>query len=190
MSVAANALATLEEVKLFYGMVGSKQADDDLLEDLIDRMTQQFETYCGVNSFKVTDYTEYIDGQSSKYIFPQNPPIVSITSINDDSDWTWDSSTLIDAADYRIVDSRYVVYNSKFGSGDQNIQMVYRGGYSTIPLDLKQSCIEEVTKRYKHRRDIDMTDKTLDDGSASYTETAFLPQTLEVLYKYKLMWIQ
>ncbi len=77
MSVAANALATLDEVKEFYDMTGSKQADDDLIEDLIDRMTVTFQTYCGVVSFKAADYTEYIDGESTKYIFPKNTPIIS-----------------------------------------------------------------------------------------------------------------
>jgi len=191
MSVAANALATLEEVKDFYGMTGSKQADDDLIEDLIDRITQLFQTYCGWSSFKAADYTEYIDGESTKYIFPINTPIISITSIHDDTDWVYGSDTLIENTEYRSVDERYIVSkDSLFGRGDQNIKLVYRAGYETIPGDLKQSCIEEVTKRYKHRRDIDIQAKSLDDGDATYSESAFLPATKEVLYKYKTMWVQ
>lgn len=191
MSVATNALATLDEVKNFYGMSGSKQTDDDLIEDLIDRMTQLFQTYCGVNSFKATNYTEYIDGESSKYIFPKNTPIISITSIHDDSDWSWAVDTLIAAADYRAVDAKYIVYrDSLFTTGDQNIKLIYRAGYENIPADLKQSCIEEVTKRYKHRRDIDVLTKALEDGDVTYSETAFLPGTLETLYKYRTLWVQ
>ena len=191
MSVAANAFATLEEVKDFYGMTGSKQADDDLLEDLIDRVTQLFETYCGWNSFKAANYVEYIDGESTKYIFPKNTPIISITSIHDDTDWEYAADSLIADTEYRAVDERYIVYkDALFGRGDQNIQLTYRAGYETVPFDLKQACIEEVTKRYKHRRDIDILTKSLDDGDATYSESAFLPTTLEVLYKYKTMWVQ
>jgi len=191
MSVAANALATLDEVKNFYGMTGSKQTDDDLIEDLIDRTTQLFQTYCGVTSFKAADYTEYLDGEGSRFLFPKNTPIISVSNIADDTDWVWASDTTIGADAYRIVDEKHIVYkDSLFGRGDQNVKLDYRAGYEAIPGDLKQACIEEVTKRYKHRRDIDILTKSLEDGDATYSETAFLPQTLEVLYKYRSLWVQ
>ena len=57
MSVSANALTTLDNVKNFYGMVGAKQLDDDLLEDLIDRVTESFQSYCNVTAFKQNTYT-------------------------------------------------------------------------------------------------------------------------------------
>ena len=190
MSVADNALATLDEVKNFYGMTGAKQTDDDLLEDLINRITQSFQTYCGVTSFKAADYTEYIDGESSKYIFPKNTPIQTITEINEDPDWNWASDTTIGSDEYRIIDDKYIVRNSNFAAADQSIKLIYNAGYITIPFDLKQACIEEVSIRYKHRRDIDIQTKSLEDGDATYNTGAFLPSTLEVLYKYRTMWVQ
>lgn len=190
MSVADNALATLNECKDFYGMTASKQADDDLIEDLIDRVTQLFETYCGITSFKAADYTEYIDGQSDKYIFPKNTPINSVTSIHDDTDWVWGANELLDASDYRIVDEKYVVYNSGvFSLGEQNIRIIYNGGFTTIPLDLKQACIEEVMTRYKHRKDMDVIQKSQEDGNVTYNQAAFLPSTLVVLNKYRPLWV-
>jgi len=191
MSVATNALATLDEVKDFYGMTGSKQTDDDLIEDLINRITQLFQTYCGVASFKATNYTEYLDGEGSKYIFPKNAPIISVSNLWDDTDWAWASDSLIASTDYRVIDNKYIVYkDSLFATGDQNIKLSYRAGYEAIPLDLKQACIQEVTIRYKHRRDIDILTKSLEDGDASYSESAFLASTLETLYKYRTMWVQ
>ena len=115
---------------------------------------------------------------------------MSITSINDDYDWTWASDTLLDSGDYRIVDQRYIVSKDfSFSRGDQNLKLIYRAGYETIPDDLKQSCIEEVSRKYKHRRDIDIETKSLEDGDATYSTSSFLPTTMEVLHKYKTMWV-
>ena len=189
MSVADNALATLDEFKNFYGMTGAKQLEDDLIEDMIDRMTQLFQTYCGVTSFKAADYTEYIDGESSKYIFPKNTPIISVTELNEDADWNWAADTTIGSDEYRIIDDNQIMYKT-FAAGDQSIKLVYRAGFESVPLDLKQACIEEASIRYKHRRDINILTKSLEDGDATYSTTAFLPATLETLYKYRTMWVQ
>ena len=171
-------------------MTGAKQLIDDLIEDLINRITGLFQTYCGVTSFKAVNYIEYLEGESSKYIFPKNTPIISVTELNEDSNWVWASDTTIGADCYRVIDDKYVVYDSNFARADQSIKLTYRAGYESIPLDLKQACIEEVTVRYKHRQSIDILTKSLEDGDATYSEGAFLPSTLETLYKYKTMWVQ
>lgn len=186
MSVSNNALTTLEEVKNYMGMLGSKQDDDDLLEALIDRITDVFENFCNVTSFKETTYTEYYDGTGDKYLFLKNIPVISITSIHDDSDWTWGSSTALDSTEYRVMDDKYIIYQGFFSSGDQNIKVVYKAGYSTIPGDLKQAAIEETVRRYKHRKDFDIISKTMEGVTENYADpTTLLNSTKETLRKYK-----
>jgi len=190
MSVSANALTSLDSVKNFYGMTGTKQTDDDLLEDLIDRITELIQSYCNVTNFKSTKYTEYLDGMGSKYLFVNNIPIVSITSIHDDADWGWNSDDLLDSDDYRSVDNKYIVLKDDFFTlADQNIKIVYTAGYTTIPGDLEQVCIEEVIMKYKHRRDIDVQSKTLDDGTVQYVSKNLMQSSRITLNKYRNDWV-
>lgn len=190
MAVADNALATLDEIKDFYQFGSTKQVDDDLLEDLSNRVTILFQTYCEVESFKSDDYTEYVDGPYDKYLFLNNTPVNSVTSIAEDSDWVWASDSTVASTDYRIIDSKYLVAKETvWVRGDQNYKVVYNAGYDAIPLDLKQVCIEEVVRRYKHRKDFDVVAKSLEDGTVTYSEKGLLTGTKQVLNKYKQNWL-
>ncbi len=192
MAVADYALATLNEIKDYYQFAskGRKQIDDDLLEDLSNRVSIMFQTYCGITSFKSTDYTEYQDGFASKYLFVNNVPINSVAEINEDSDWDWASDTTIAADSYRIIDGKYIVIKDTiFAAGDQSIKITYNAGYDSIPLDLKQVCIEEVVRRFKHRKDFDVVAKSMEDGSVNYSEKGLLTGTKQVLDRYKNNWV-
>ena len=187
MSLSDDALVSLAEVKRFYfhDMEKSKSQDDDLFEELIDRITDQFELYCGVDSFHDNDYTEYIDGNGSEYVFVKNNPLNSIASIYDDVDWTWAAGSIVSSSDYRIADSRYIVLKYSLYNGTQNIKLTYNAGYTTIPGDLKQACIKEVVRGFKHRQDFDILSRSLDDGSVNYAPEGLLVSTKQIIDKYK-----
>jgi len=167
-----------------------KQSDDDVTEmipTLIDRVQVDMESYCNCK-FDSAIFTEYHDGQGISKLFPNQSPITDVTSIHDDSSWTWDTSTLLASADYRIMNENIIVFKSDIlYDYDQNIKIVYTAGYSsaTMPKDLKQACIKEVGREYKHRLDYDITAKTLEDGSVTYVEKGFLASTKRVLGHYK-----
>lgn len=190
-----DALCSVDEVKNFYHMTDSGEVPsvsniDELIETLINGLTDSFEMYCAVKSFKSAAYVEYYDGNGNEFLFLNNLNITAITSLYDDTDWSWDSDDLIDSDDYRIVDNKYIVLkDSYFTKGSQNIKASYTAGYSVIPYDLRQSCIEEVTRKLKHRKEIDLLSKTLTDGSVQFIEMGLMKQTKEVLNKYKMNWI-
>ncbi len=184
-TLPANAICTRKEVKDYMNIVQADNTLDNLFHDVIGRISTAFESYCS-RKFHADDYTEYLDGDGGRNLFPNQFPINSIASIHDDSDWQWDSDTLIDSADYRIADDRYIVYSGIFGLSPQNIKLVYNAGYSTIPVDLTQAAIEEVGRKIKHRQDFDEAVKTLGDGSVTFQEMNFLTQTIKTLDQYKL----
>jgi hypothetical protein len=187
MAVENDTLCTLDEVKNFIGMTGSRQLDDDLIEDLCDRVTVIFERHCGRESFKDQSYTEFYDGENSEHLFVNNVPIVSVTSIHNDTEWVWGTDTLLDAANYRIVDGKYIVFKSeRIAKSDQSIKISYVAGYESIPKDLKQVAIEEAARRYKHRKDFDVISKTLSDGTSDYAPPGLLRSTVGVLNFYRL----
>jgi len=184
-TLKSDALCSLNDIKMYYGLTGSKPEDESFIEDLINDITDLFETFCNLDSFKAANYTEYIDGTGGKYIFPKNIPINSVASIYDDPSWTWTSFYLVDSDYYRIVDKRYiVVYDEYWFKGDQNIKITYNAGFTTIPGDLKLICMEEVIRRFKNRTQFDLSSKNLPDGTISFVEPGLLKSTKTILRKY------
>lgn len=194
MSVSNNALCSLEEVQSYYflnsnGTFPTSSTMNDKLEDLINRKSTQLLKYVGIDTFLTTTRTEYYDGNGTKYLFLKYKPVNSIASIYDDTDWEWDGDSLIAATDYRIVGNRFVVLKDDiFTTGDQNIKITYSSGYSEIPGDVKQACIEEIVFAYENANQhrIGLIQKTIDGaGSVQYYETGIMKSTTQILNKYK-----
>lgn len=184
MALNDNALITIADVKDYYEIKSEASDINIQIEKLINRMSTLFESMIG--PVKAATYTKYYDGEGRKLLFLDHLPIISITSINDDSEWEWESSTLIDSDDYMIHSSgQYIVLKVALSSGDQNIEVVYKAGFEAIPEDVKQVAIHEVIRWYKHRADFDVTAKSLPDGSVTYTKQGLLDTTKLVLDKYK-----
>lgn len=187
MTVDADALTSLDDLKEYIGLTTGDH--DLLLENLIDRATDLFETYCD-RKFAAAAYTEYHDGRGLDKLFPKQWPVNSVTSIHDDSDWTWGADTLIDAGDYRIAHDGYIqMKTSTFSDDVQNVKIVYNGGYSTIPEDLAQACIEQAAWMFKQSPEgsalLGVSAKSFPDGSVSYTTRDLLSQVTLVLEKYR-----
>ena len=178
-------LVTLDEVKDFYGKVGSTSKDDDLLEDIITRISNVIESYINKNILS-RSYTEYYDGLGVSTLFTKQYPIISVDSIHEDTTWVWGSDSTVGEDDYRIHnDKNHVVFLTTLGNGKQNIKIIYTAGYATVPNDIKQVCITEVIRVYKNRQEVDVLSKTLVDGSVSYSAKDLLLQSKMVLDKYK-----
>jgi len=180
MALVSDALCTIDDVKEYYyqtdsGDMPSSGALDDLIESFINQITELFESFCAVDSFKAADYTEYVDGNDTQYIFVKNKPVNSITSINVDADWAFGSDTELDSDTYRIADSRYIVRKDYvFSEGTQNVEIKYNAGYSIIPLDLKMVAVEEVVRRLKYRKSLEVASKSNRDQNVTYvTPTTF-----------------
>jgi hypothetical protein len=182
--LAENALLTRLQLKNFLGITQADATLDNLIHDLINRVSTLFESYCG-RVFRAVDYTEYYDG-GGRMLFPNQNPINSITAIYEDSDWVWGSDSLIDASDYRIMDSKYIIYDGFFSTGEGSVKLVYNAGYTSLPLDLTQVAIEECGRKLSRRTDYYEQSKTLSDGTVTYTSLDLMPQTKRVLDMYKL----
>lgn len=182
----ATALVTLDDVKNYFGVIGSNASDDDLIEELIERVSFDFTHFCGRDSFLASNYTEYVDGNGTNKMYLKNTPINSITSIYEDQEWIWGDEDIVASADYRVTDLN-IIYVDKWLIGDQNYKVTYNGGYSTVPLDLVQCCVEEVVRKFKHRKDFEILSRTLEDGSSSYVPIGYLQSTFRVLTRYRRM---
>jgi hypothetical protein len=190
MSVGTYSLCSLEDVRAFLTQSAGKSQHtgyseaDSLVEDLIDRVSTAFETYCD-REFLSRERTEYYDGTGTRYLFPNYYPITSVSGIWDSTTWGWDSSNLISSDDYKIKNLNTIVLKSTvFSKDDQNIKITYTAGYGTVPNDLKQACVEEVSRAYKNRKNIDVVDRAAVDGSSTRYIKELLPTTIVVLNRY------
>lgn len=178
------ALCTLTEVKNYYGI--AKTTEDALLTVLTERVSQQIETYCD-RIFTSAEYTEYYDGDRREFLYTNQYPITSVSGIWNDATWTWGADTLVAAADYRVSTNgrRVILKTGYFSDYTENVKVIYTGGYTTIPADLVQAAVEETVHRYKYREDIGLAGKTHVDGTVSYLDRKLLPQTVEILDRYR-----
>jgi hypothetical protein len=180
-----NALLTRLQVKNYVGINQADATLDNLIHDIINRVSTAFETYCS-RTFRALEYTEYHDGGDGvRALFPDQYPINSITSIHEDSDWVYGSDKLIDSSDYKIMHDRYIVFDKFLAYGEGAIKLVYNAGYTTIPLDITQAAIDEVARRLKHRKDGEVVSQTQGDGTITYAGLDFLPQTIRTLNSYR-----
>ena len=142
--MAANdwtSLANLKEHLKFEDTVAFRDA---LLTNLITRASKALDRYCGRESLKAADYTEYHDGEGTNVLLTEERPIISVTSLHDDPSRTFEDDTLVAAAD-RVTNAKEgmirLLDDVIFTRGIQNLKLVYRAGYETIPEDAELACL-------------------------------------------------
>lgn len=186
--VKEHSLVSLVDVKSFLAMKGSVADTDTLLEKLIDSVSTLFESYLNRNILS-REYIEYHDGRGLTVLFPYQPHITTVSGIWNDSDWSWNTNTLVPDSIYRVVDNSFIMFhNTTMGDYSQNVKIIYSAGYETTPDDLKQSTITEVARIYKNKDNVSVNtrfSKTESDGSTSFASDNLLPQTLLTLNRYK-----
>jgi hypothetical protein len=180
----ATTLCSVDEVKEYLGQKGAVAEDDELITRFCERITKVFEGYCGVNTFFTASYTEYQNGNGTKYIFLNNIPVTSVSHLYEDPDWLFAEEYV--SGTFIVVDARYIAMRDDLiPVGEQNVKIVYTAGYSTIPDDIKQVAIEEVARKFRRRKEGDLISKTVEGGSISYVRDELLRSTKDVLNRYR-----
>lgn len=133
------ALTNLENTKEYLQI--SEISKDNLLIGLINRSTGAIEKWCD-RKFKSRTHTEthYLDTESQR-LFVSQYPITEITSISDDG-------TALTVEELAKCENRTTFIKlDKIRSG--KIVVVYKAGFSTIPYDLENACLELIFYYYK-----------------------------------------
>lgn len=193
MALVAYALTSLDNLKEVLGI--TTNIENTLLENIINRATDIIESYCGNRRFKSTAYTnEEYNGTGTCFINAKQYPITALTVYekNQGSAGTADWNTL--QSDYiKYIDDGQgpgqFYYQMGFLLGVRNYRFSYVAGYTTIPYDLEEACIELCVYIYKDRQNKGMKSESL--GEYSYTKESFTGNPIEnlgldlVLEKYR-----
>ncbi len=180
------ALATLAETKLFMGFTNAN--NDTLIQQLIDSATTAIKSHTDRElEDSGSDVTEFhnSDGRSVVVTLREFPVIGTITSVHDDVDRVFDSSSLIPAIDYYVdVDAGVIeLIDGVFSRGAGNIQVLYRAGFvvDSIPKDLSQACIKLVAHWFNLRKQSGYASRSLKEGSVSFEFNHEIPGDVKAL---------
>jgi len=188
-----NALVSLEEAKQFINKDLNDQTEDNKILQYINSASSLCNSLTH-RKLKARDLTEYYSGDGSNTLMLNNYPINSIASIYDDLDRTYGADTLIDNSDYVIMPTNLafkVIYDgSVFMKGIRNIKITYNAGYSTIPWDLREACLELVGFYWMNTEEkrFGILSINLGDGSVRIDTTQIPKSVLQILEAYRRKW--
>jgi len=180
---AGNNLCTLADVQTVVGATTTIQ--DSLIAGIIGRISEFIHNYCD-RKFPSQSFTETRDGMDSSSHWVMNPPIITLTSVKIDGA----TQALVNLVVYQEEGKIYHKANL-FGSWPQkSVEVVYTGGYSSLPQDLVMVAIEMSVHRFKlyERKNIGVRSEGIGQGDRQYITDDFLPQHLQVLDRYRLWW--
>lgn len=184
-------MVSLKEAKLALGLDDTQSDKDEFVSRLINDISGLVEAYCD-RQLKARDYTnEDYDGLGTEELYLNHYPVNSVTSIYDDANRDFTSSSLVDSDDYVFYDEGRVVLiavtttltSTGFTMGYKNIRVSYNAGYATIPADLRMIVSEILIKKFKAYGDrtIGYTGISIGGQNISMTLGDLLPEHKMIL---------
>ena len=188
-AILSYSLVTIDEVKDFMGKTDSK--DDEALTLISNGVTEFVENECNGRRFKQTDYAnELYNGTDNKELQIDNYPLDEATGVvleeNNATDNSADWAT-VDADEYWIDwETGILSKTTRFVKGQKNYRVDYKGGYATIPSDLKFAALSMIAEFFNRRKSMGVRMESLGDHSVTFM--GIMQQTpiiSDILYKYK-----
>ena len=166
-----------------------KHADDDsLLGTIVTNVSAQIQTHLDRETCATT-YTEYFNVMPSQDMFQlRGFPVTSVTTVHNDMEWTFDSSTLLDATEHTCYTDMGVVAVDPglLNYGQRALKVVYVGGMATSTAnfmvsfpDVAEAAIEQCAYVYNSRHHIGGQAVTSQSGSVTWAGDVGLLQTVK-----------
>jgi hypothetical protein len=192
-------LTSLANLKayIFASSPNAPSASDALLQRMLSSASQMIQDYLGYDvgrgqMLAATSYTETRDSIDDGMGWPSNwvyaipvrwSPLVSVSAVSIDGvtipsggDAVKNPGYFIDAQDAVQI---YVSGYRPIPRGRKNVIVSYVGGYSAIPYDIEQACIETVALRYKELDRIGLRSQAMAGETTSYNLVA-MPDSVKM----------
>ena len=161
-------------------------SDDTLITDLINAQSWYLNSVCD-RELLTRSQTEYYDGNGGYVLWLNHPPISAVT-LNQDSDRSWASATEIVSTDYVVYGDlgKLILTGTVFLSDVRVVKVVYTGGFSTVPYDLQQACINLVERQYHLLKEGGVANISMSNAGGSVNFDQELPADVQrTIQKYK-----
>lgn len=202
------ALITAAEAR-DYNLLGiSGTGEDTAIEEIIDRAGEWIARWLGYPAasqgaavtLEDTTYTHYsTPGEGGIFVRDDGRmlllpvlPVVSITTIHDDTDWDYGSGDLIASSDYVLDGVNGQVWLRTDASDqftpyvDRAVKVVYVAGYQTVPDPIKQACGMMVRLMWDTRKQQGRTGISTPATSASLRPLEVPPLVYDLLRPFRL----
>lgn len=163
--MAAGDLCAVADVKTFLSLTTT--TDDALLQSLITSASAFVGNYVNHNLLSAS-YTETRNGHGGDRLPFREYPVTAVSAVTLDGAAV-PLSTTPSQYGYLFDDRTLYLRCGRFCRGVQNVVISYTAGLASVPPDLAQACIEIVAVKYKRRTNIDVSGKTLNGETISYT---------------------
>lgn len=170
------ALTTLAAVKLYKGITGAEL--DALITAMIPRVSAAVETYLS-RKIESASHIEIRDGNGGRSMMLVQYPVTAVSALIIDGKVISQSSAYGESG-WRQANRSIMLTGYRFTRGAANVQINYIAGYTTVPADIEQACIETLLLALERRSHIDVSSKSLAGETISYI-TADLPPSARKL---------
>lgn len=189
------ALFTAADFKEHEGISGT--AHDALIANLALRATAAINRYCR-RTFEGATYTEELDGTGLDIILVKEPPVRTVTTLKVSTDRDFSNITAVDASTYVFDDSGtitllptaslgiFATTTPVFWKGVRNIQVVYEGGFATVPVDVEQAAILLASAWFNRRRMGGIQSSTTGAVTLSFQASTWPSEVRALLAGYRL----
>lgn len=158
MALNENAIITLANARTYLKIATSDTTQDSFIEFLINIVSSKIETYTR-SKFALQTFTgEIYDGSGKQKQYVRNLPINSLANsaisdvqyrTNPSSSWQDLETTLSYILIKQDMPFYIYLYSNVFPADCQNIKLNYKAGYTNIPGEISQVCLEMVAEIYK-----------------------------------------
>lgn len=185
-------LISADDYKLYATISSADQ--DEKIEAIVSNISNLVKTYCArtfIDNYDVgtsvyTNITEYFNGGSDVY-YTSEFPINSIVSVSYSDDYGQTYTDLTEYTDFVLdrQNDRIPIFNAENISIPNYFRIVYKGGFSETPYDLKLACLDLVDYYMKKES---TKIKSMASTSVEYITTSDFPSHIKrVLDLYRVI---
>jgi hypothetical protein len=181
-------LTTLADVKAWLqtGHNAFPVTDDGLLTRLITAASQYIQSWLS-RTIALAGYAEVRDGTGGESLQFACFPVVEVQSLTIGGQ-TIPRAASTQSAGYVFSPTQLFVRGYSFNRGVQNVAFFYTAGYSSIPADIAQACIELVALRYRERTRIGEVSKSLGGAeTVTYAQKDMSDAIKTLLQQYRMV---
>ncbi len=206
MPVGAGDLCTLADVRSFLNIPTGATVDDVLLQRLITAASQRIAQYIQRNIGTGT-VTEVRNGSGTSQMFLAHWPVTAISSVTVNGvavqavstqggpgyvAQIWDGTSIPIKESVLMLSGGWGTWQGQYGPGgygcfpvgNANVTVVYTAGFTTVPFDIAQACIELVVQSYNQRLRIGQNTVNQATQSVAF-KLEMLPSVMEALAPYR-----
>lgn len=173
-------LCSAADVQAFLSLPSGQ--DESLLESLVTRASVMVNSLINRNLLSAS-YTERFSGRGGSRQGLSNYPVTAVSAVTIDGVSVPAATGQLDAG-YLFDENVVYLRGYVFTRGVRNVEIDYTAGFATVPADLSQACIEIVANKYKRRNNIEISGKTLNGETISFTTSDVPPSAKAVLANY------